>query len=159
MTPLRRLLVLGVNHLLDLDLITLSQELDERYAERGHVFARLAGENSVVIWANAGYGEINVGVWWNYCHERHPQANLQEPYRERFCSPSPLARRMHFRKFVGVTVGGHLERRDGKFFQGKRTGGLQSYIRRGEHLALASISDPEPKGFFHSSPPSWKASL
>ena len=144
MHPLRKLMVLALNDLVGRGLVSLA----DRDGESGHVVAEIAGRSSMVLWRDIGFGELILSVWWDYDHSRHPQADLDGAARERFQTPSPLAKRQHYRRFVGATVSGWIERRTGLHIQG--TGGrclFGVYARRGARQVLAAIPDPVPAGF------------
>jgi len=146
--PYRKLLVGAVNKLLIENRITLnSMDVDEEN-ERGYIFCKLFGNNSIVIWRNIGYGELHISLWWKYNHEKHPQANLDGNRKERFISAEPLAKRYHYPKFVGVVANCWLERRNGKYIQGvNREGILISYTRKGELKHLKELPILKPKGY------------
>jgi len=140
----RKLLVLATNELLKRNLISLDSEEDAR----GHVMATIAGENAVIMWRGIGWGELEISVWWKYDHAHHPQANLEGNAREEFKTSSPLAKRQHYPKFVGVTVSGWIERKTTKHLQGKKHDSLFAvYTRRGEKETLDALPDPIPDGF------------
>lgn len=115
--PYRNLLVAGINILLDKGLISLEYSPTDN--EDGHLFTDLFGYPSVVLWQDIGYEELRISVWWKYDHSQHPQANLSGNSRERFTTTSPLAKRQHYKKIVGVTATAWFERKTGKFIQGK----------------------------------------
>lgn len=115
--PYRNLLVAGINMLLDKNLISLNHSPTDE--EDGYLFTNIFGYPSVVIWQDIGYEELRISVWWKYDHSQHPQANLSGNRRERFSTTSPLAKRQHYKKFVGVTASAWLERKTAKFIQGK----------------------------------------
>jgi hypothetical protein len=148
--PHRKLLIWAVNKLVNdgqIKLVVSGKDQKDR-DEQGHLITQLFGEPTVIVWSNAGYEEVRVSVWWKYDHSRHPQANLQGNSRERFQTSAPLAKRQHYPKFVGVTVSGWLERKNGPHLQGKGSEGLfDIYTRRGEMPALEALPAPEPLGF------------
>jgi hypothetical protein len=137
----RKLLVLGINHLLQAGEITL----DEKEIPSGHVFVPIAGKPSVILWSSIGLGELRVSVWWNYDHEKHPQANLSGNYRENFTTSAPVAKRSKYSQFVGATASGWLERKEGKWLQGTGFHGIfDAYVRRDARNQLATLQDPTP---------------
>ncbi len=140
----RKLLVLAANHLLQNQLMSLNGSGgEEHYCE-----AVIAGRNSIIQWHDIGFQELRISVWWDYDHSRHPQANLTGNSKEQFRTPTPLANRQHYRRFVGATVSGWLERKNGKFLQGKGKRGLFDLYRRQEAIpTLEVLPVPEAKGF------------
>jgi hypothetical protein len=145
MDSLRKLLVLGTNELVRAKHIDLNGDTDVE----GVIDATLAGRPAKIMWRGIGYGEIQISVWWDYDHGSHPQANLQGNRRESFNTAAPLAKRQHYPKFVGAVAAGWLERRKGKYLQGKggRQGIFESYLRRDAQAALKALPDPKPTGF------------
>lgn len=140
----RKLLVLGLNHLLDHGLISL----DGNGGERGHCEAEIAGRPSMILWSDAGFQELRLSIWWNYDHSRHPQANLRGNSREEFRTSRPLAKSHRYREFVGATVSAWVERDQGKYLQGRAAKHLfDVYLRQGSKVALDALEDPVPKGF------------
>jgi hypothetical protein len=149
MNPFRKLLIASTNELLDRGLITLERK-DGKYShpDDGHLFVDLFGYPSVILWDDIGFEELRISVWWKYDHSMHPQASLTGNARERFSMSSPLASRNLYRKFVGVTVSGWLERRTSRHLQGKNQEALfDIYTRRGEKTGLADLPPVIPKGF------------
>ncbi len=143
MHPHRKLMVLGLNAALDAGLVSLDGK-DEPY---GHLITQLAGETSVVRWNGISGDELSLAVWWKYDHSHHPQANLKDNARERFHFDEPLAKRQHFPRFVGVVVGGWLERLTGRHLQGHGGDHLTTYTRRGERQSLEALPNPVPRGY------------
>lgn len=154
MNPYRKLLVLGLNEILSRGLLSLHWDGESRETS-SHIETTIAGYNSIVSWADAGFGEIRISVWWKYDHSKHPQANLTGSARETFSTQSPLAKRQHYPKFVGVVCSAWLERDTGKYLQGKGNGYLiEKYTRKGELEQLKLLPNPipqrfEPEGRFH----------
>ncbi len=147
MNPHRKLLVLGLNHVLENNLISLDWDKKTKL-ESGYVIAELAGETSAINWSDASFGEISFSVWWKYDHSKHPQANLTGNMKERFESSAPLANDIHYKKFVGAISSGWIERDTGKYLQGKANRGFQSkYIRRADLQEIKAMPNPVPKGF------------
>lgn len=143
----RKLLIAGMNELLNLQLISLNAPKNS-VEEHGHVFLEIFGYPSVVMWSDIGFEELRISVWWKYNHSLHPQANLTGNYKEKFNCASPLAKRQHYKKFVGITASGWLERRTGKYLQGKNNSGIfEIYTRRGEKEELEKFPIPQPKGY------------
>lgn len=137
-------MVLGLNEALRHGAVAL----DSTGEEEGHLFPVIADHPSVVSWNTISAGELRLSVWWKYDHSKHPQANLQGAQQERFRTSSPLAKPQHYPKFVGAVVSGWIERRTGKFVQGRGSEGLfDIYTRRGERENLDAISTPRPDGF------------
>lgn len=143
MHPYRKLMVLGLNAALDAGMVSLDGK-DEPYR---HLITQLAGETSVVRWHGISGDELSLAVWWKYDHSRHPQANLEGNARERFHFDEPLAKRQHFPRFVGVVVGGWLERQTARHLQGHGGQHLTTYTRRGERQALEALPNPVPRGY------------
>lgn len=147
MNPYRKLLVAGVNQLLDKKQISLDGK-KEGYSESGHIITDLFGYTTAIMWTDIGFEELRISVWWKYNHSLHPQANLKGSAQEKFRLQTPLAKRQHYKKFVGVVASGWLERKQGKYIKGERDRGfLKIYTRKGEKEELVSIPNPKPKGF------------
>jgi hypothetical protein len=148
--PYRKLLIAGTNELLKGCLITLNgKEGKYPHEDNGHVFLDLFGFPSVVLWSDISFEELRISVWWKYNHALHPQANLTGNSRESFSMSSPLASRLLYKNFVGVTVSAWLERRTGKHLQGSNQECLfDLYTRKGEKQALEKLPYPAPNGFF-----------
>lgn len=147
MNPYRKLLVFGLNEILSRGLLSLDWDgsSDE---STSHIEIQIAGHNSIVSWSGAGFGEVRISVWWKYDHNKHPQANLEGNARETFSTPSPLAKRQHYPKFVGVVCSAWLERDKGKYLQGKGSHHLiEKYTRKNELGNLKQIPNPIPNGF------------
>jgi hypothetical protein len=147
MNPYRKLLVLGLNEALNRDALSLLWD-GETKTKSGHFETVIAGENSIVSWADAGFGEIRLSVWWKYDHSKHPQANLLGSYRESFKTAAPLAKRSRYKEFVGVVCSVWLERDKGRYLQGHGNRYIhERYTRKGELVILKAIPDPVPNGF------------
>ena len=132
----RKLLILALNELLSRKLISL----DGHDEKSGYVIAELGGENTAITWFVLSDQELRISVWWKYDHSRHPQANLEGNAREKFITSSPVAKKQHYPKFVGVTVSGRLERKTGKHLQGTGHNRLfDIYTRRGEKAVLGEF--------------------
>lgn len=145
--PYRKLLIAATNELLNRNLISLNAQKDS-LDESGHAFLEIFGYPSVVMWDDIGFEELRISVWWKYNHSLHPQADLTGNFRENFNCASPLANRNHFKKFVGITVSGWLERKVGKYLQGKDNRGIfEIYTRKGEKVELEKMPVPAPNGF------------
>ena len=148
MDNLRKLLVLATNDLLERGLLSLDGKGVDQSDDRGHVSTELAGEPAIVMWQDAGFEEDRISVWWKYDHAQHPQANLEGNSREEFLTASPLAKSAAYPKFVGVVASAWLERKKGKYLQGKGRNHLfEIYVRRGEKGVLDAIPNPVPHGF------------
>lgn len=147
MNPYRKLLVAAVSKLLDEKQISLDGK-DESYSESGYIITDLCGYTAAIMWADIGYEELRISVWWKYDHALHPQANLTGNSRENFTSETPLAKRQLYKKFVGVVASGWLERKEGKYVQGEKSSAIFGlYTRKGEKEELERIPDQKPKGF------------
>ena len=146
--PYRNLLIAATNKLIEGKHISLRLENINEDKERGHVFLNLFGYKSVIIWRNIGRGELTISVWWKYDHSKHPQANLKANAKESFNLFQPLANKSHYKKFVGVTVSCWLERKSGKYIQGKnRERLIDIYTRRGELELLKNTPVQKPNGY------------
>lgn len=146
--PYRNLLVAAINELLKNDLISLDSNTDNKSKKDRHSFVTLLGFPSVIIWHDAGYEELKISVWWKYDHSNHPQANLTGNSRENFNLTSPLAKRQHYKKFVGILASGWLERKTGKYIQGKNNESIfDVYTRNGEKAALEKLPVQKPNNF------------
>lgn len=144
----RNLLVAAINELLKNELISLNSDDDNKLKKDGHSFVTLLGFPSVVLWQDIGYEEIRISVWWKYDHSNHPQSNLTGNSRENFTLPSPLAKRQHYKKFVGIVVSGWLERKTGKYIQGKNNESIfDVYTRSGEKTELEKLPVQKPNNF------------
>ncbi|MDL5405651.1 hypothetical protein [Enterobacter hormaechei] len=155
MTPLHRLAIMAVNELLSCNAITLeAPSADGRPGgDTGHIHTQLAGKPTVINWHDIGHGELRISVWWDYDHSKHPQAYPELPdgasTKECFTTASPLAKRQHYPKFVGVTLSFWLERKNGKWIQcqdGTFTG-FERYIRKGMQSELDALPAVTPAGF------------
>ena len=83
-----------------------------------------------------------------YDHNAHPQAELRGNSRENFNNTSPLAKRAYYKKFVGITATGWLERKTGQYLMGKERDGIfDIYTRKGEKTQLEEIPTQKPLGF------------
>lgn len=143
MDKYRKLLVMALNELLHRDVISLEQPGPD-----GHIEARLANETCMIIWREIGCEEAQVSVWWKYDHVQHPQAELSGNQRESFRSSLPLAPKSKFPLFIGAAVSGWLERRTGKYLQGKGRDYLfDVYTRAGEAEILEALPEPVAQCF------------
>jgi len=146
--PYRNLLVAATNLLLQEKLISLEYNKEIERSESGHIITTLFNYTTVIIWNNIGYGELSISVWWKYNHDNHPQANLKGNAKERFRTLSPLAKRQHYKKFVGVVASCWLERKDGKFLQGeKRKCIFDVYTRQNDKQELENLPVQIPNGY------------
>jgi len=147
MTALRNLLVIATNYLINQNLLTLNSD-SKLEDEKGYVITEIAGKKSVINWQDVGFGEIRISIWWDYCHENHPQANLEGNKKERFQMSKPLAKSRHYPKFVGAMASGWLERTTDKHLQGYRNNGLyDTYVRRQNKDELQRVPKAKPIGF------------
>lgn len=147
MNPYRKLLVIGLNEILRQNIFSLDWDGASKL-ESGHLEMMIAGHRSKVLWQDAGFGEVAVAVWWKYDHDKHPQANLEGNAREAFTTPSPLANKRSFPKFVGAVASAWLERDKGKYLQGKGSGHIfERYMRKGEKALLQNMPNPVPQSF------------
>lgn len=141
----RKLLVLGLNTLLERGLISLDPDVE---VVQGHLLVDLAGEPAAIMWHGISGDEVSLSVWWKYDHSQHPQAELQGNRRESFHGPAPLAKEQHYPKFVGAVASAWVERRTAPHLQGYGAKGFAAkYCRRGEVKQLHAISTPVPLGF------------
>lgn len=150
MNPYRKLLIAGINELLNRRLIALNVKDDDVDSEneKGYVLVNLFEQPSVIIWRNIEFEELLISVWWKYNHDLHPQANLTGNAKENFNGSSPLAKRNLYKNFVGVTASGWLERRTSKHLQGKGNNCiLDVYTRNGERSEIENLPCPQPNGF------------
>lgn len=146
--PYRNLLVAATNLLLQEKLISLEYNKEIERSESGHIITTLFNYTTVIIWNNIGYGELSISVWWKYNHDNHPQANLKGNTKERFRTLSPLAKRQHYKKFVGVVASCWLERKDGKFLQGKKRKCIfDIYTRQNDKQELENLPIQTPNGY------------
>lgn len=147
MTPLRNLLVIATNHLVENGYINLDSTNDKG-EPKGHTFTEIAGKKTVIIWQGITCEEIRISVWWDYDHEKHPQANLEGMHKEKFQTSRPLAKSQHYPKFIGAMASGWLERKTNKHLQGKDDKNLfDTYIRRTSKSELESIPKAKAVGF------------
>lgn len=145
--PYRKLLVAGINLLLEKDLISLDGE-NTKYSEEGNIQSSLLGHNSLIRWRDIGFQELEISVWWKYNHQLHPQANLQGNAKESFSLTTPLAKRQHYKKFVGIVASGWFERKNGKYIQGEGKRAIfDIYTRKGEKKALETTLVYQPEHF------------
>ena len=150
MNEYRKIIVLGINEIVQSELISLNVNgnhiPDEK--EFGHIFADLANVPSVILWENIGYDELQVSVWWNYDHRKNPLADSLGYAKEQFLALSPIANRRHYPKFVGATVTAWLERKNGLYIQGSGNKGLtETYMRQTDRSQLQALPTPVPKGY------------
>lgn len=146
--PYRNLLVAAVNALVAGKHISLYPNSINSEQENGHIFHSLLGEPSVILWSNRGFDELLISVWWKYDHSKHPQANLEGDAKESFNLREPLAKKQHYKKFVGVVTSCWLERRNGKYLQGENQDYIAViYTRKGELAKLKEIPAQKPNGY------------
>lgn len=151
--PYKNLLVAAINKLIEEKYISLDLEGVNELEENGHVFVEIFEQKSVILWSNRGFGELYISVWWKYNHSKHPQANLGGKSKENFRLSHPLAKRFHYREFVGVVASCWLERKNSKHIQGERGEYITVYYsRRGEKEILLEVPKQEPNGFETSGP-------
>ena len=149
MDSYRKLLVLGMNEAIKQGRISLAAPAGNGPTdEDGHLFAGIAGYPSVILWESISYGELRVSVWWNYDHSKHPQAGSPGDACESFDLSRPLANRVQYRKFVGATASGWLERKTGMHLMGRgRRCVFDTYLRADMRKKLHAIPDPKPEGY------------
>jgi hypothetical protein len=153
LNPYRNLIVAATNELIIGKHISLSPDNIDPEQENGHIFLNLFGQPSVILWSNRGFDELLISVWWKYDHSKHPQANLEGNAKENFTTTEPLAKKQHYKKFVGVVVRCWLERRSGKYLQGENQDYISiAYTRRGELANLKEIPTQKPNGYKSSGP-------
>lgn len=143
----RKLLVYAVNELLTAGLVSLDdvKEVDECDS---HVhFAEIAGRPSAILWRGIGHEELRIAIWWDFDRERYegywPQGQAHKYNSAGLLVPKNLRSQM-----VGATAAGWLERRDGKWLQGK--GGeaiLWRYLRTGSKELIDNLPTPAPLGY------------
>ncbi|WP_343328391.1 hypothetical protein [Polaribacter staleyi] len=151
--PYRNLLVGAVNKLIEQNYISLDLGDVNEENEEGHIFCKIFGYSSVIIWRNIGFGELHISIWWKYNHNNHPQVNLKGNQKENFNLSQPLAKRNHYPKFVGVVVNCWLERKKGKYIQGtNRESIFDTYTRKGELKHLKELPILKPNGYEISGP-------
>lgn len=144
----RKLLILGINQLLEKGLIRFEYTEEESRGEGGYITTAIAGETSIVSWAPIGSGELRISVWWKFDIDKHPQANLSGAQQEKFLTSSPLAKSQHYPKFVGATASGWLERERGRYLMGKGSESIfEKYLRKGEKQVLEMVPTPAPNGY------------
>ncbi|MDX3806560.1 MAG: hypothetical protein QHC89_09175 [Bosea sp. (in: a-proteobacteria)] len=149
MHELRKIMVLGLNEAVKQGRIFMdAPPTDAPTDEDGYLMTDIAGRPAVVNWDSLSSGEMRISVWWDYDHSKHPQADASGNARESFLQSQPLANENHYRRFVGVTVSGWLERKTGKHLQGKGKEHLfEVYMRRGSKELLQKLPDPKPIGY------------
>jgi len=150
MNPYRNLLAHATNALLADGMISLNANEDDRKLdeEDGYWMGELLGESTVISFHNIGFNELRVSVWWKYNHDAHPQANSSGNSKELFLTSLPLAKRTHYSKFVGVCASAWLERKNGKYLQGRGKRGIHdTYCRRGEMRCLGLLPQAMPHGY------------
>ena len=146
--PYRNLLVAAINKLIEEKHISLAFEGTNQREDEGHVFIELFNQNSVIIWRDIGFGELQISVWWKYNNDKHPQVDLEGECKENFRLTKPLARKRFYREFVGVVVSCWLERKDSKHIQGKNREHISiHYSRRRELESLKELPEQKPKGY------------
>lgn len=148
MNPYRKLLVHGVNELIKLKKIKLDDEPTHEESKNLYCECVIYGYKSIVVCNEISHGEIQVSVWWKYNHDKHPQANSIGRSKESFNLSSPLAKRSHYPKFVGIVCSAWLERKTNKHLQGTGNEFIHDrYTRKGELNELKRLSNPVPNGF------------
>jgi len=145
----RKLLVLGGNEAVRRgELSLVAPEGDAPIDEDGHLFADIAGYPSVVMWNSISVGELRISVWWDYDHLKHPQAEASGNARESFKLSQPLAKKVHYPKFVGATASAWLERKTGTHLQGHGKRNIfDTYLRTDMREKLRAVPDPKPEGY------------
>ncbi|MHA6689445.1 hypothetical protein [Devosia sp. A449] len=133
----------AINILLDRSLIAWSP-IHLRPPKHGHIAVELAGQPSVIVWHDVGYGELSISVWWRfdyeaYCRRASPIAN--------FATTLPAASRTRYPQFVGAAASVWLERKDGLFVQGTPALLFDVYTRKGVEKELSELPWEEPRGF------------
>ncbi|WP_321324964.1 hypothetical protein [Thiomicrorhabdus sp.] len=147
MNPYRKLVTLALNKAIESGKISLNWDNKERQ-ESGYLITSIAGENTVINWSDASFGEIRISVWWNYDHNQHPQANMRAPYKECFQTSLPLAKRQRYKEFVGIVCSAWIERDSGRHIQGYGNESIfDRYTRKGELQKVKVLPNPEPLGF------------
>lgn len=148
MNAYRKLLVLGINELLERGLIRFDYTEEESRGDGGHITATIAGETSEILWEPIGSGELRISIWWKFEVDKHPQVNLTGAQRESYRCATPLAKSQHYPKFIGAMASGWLERERGRYLMGKGTERMtNTYMRRGEKPILDAIPTPVPNGY------------
>lgn len=149
MNEFRKLLVAGLNEAVKLGKVSLDCPDEDVYTEEGgHFMTEIGGYPSVVLWQSIGFGELRFSVWWNYDHSKHPQANAKGNALEQFLLDKPLAKEIHYPKFVGAFACGWIERKTDKCIQGNGQRGIyKRYLRSDMRKILKEMPDPIPQGF------------
>lgn len=146
MNPYRKLLVSAVNALLDRGEISLDSDdvcscVDfDRMCCIGHsIKCEIFGCESVINYTHISFGEVRINIWWDF---------QGEEYNETLKTDTPVVRRSELKNHVAVCVGGWLERKTGKYLQGRKTEAvLMRYRRKGELSKLNQLKAPKCHGF------------
>ncbi len=147
MNPLRKLAVIGLNEIINRGLLSLYWDGKSKIID-GYIETMIAGKNSIVLYQDAGFGEVTIAVWWNYVHSKHPQADSKGNFKECFSAPSPLAKKHLYRYFVGAVAAFWLERENGPYLQGEGYKHMPArYTRHDAKEVLKMLPNPKANGF------------
>jgi len=143
-TPFRNLIIHGVNRALASGQLSL----EPGDIAPGHMFTSIGDRQSVVLWADAGAGEVRLSVWWDYDDARYRKLHSRAAIAEPFLKSEPLVSRASYPLFVGATASGWLERTEGRHLQGRGNRGIFGrYLRHSNLNALATLPLAIPDGF------------
>jgi len=139
----QKLLIEAINILMDRSLITWSPQ-HSMPPTHGHIVTDVAGQTSVILWHDAGYGELSISVWWQFDIEAYLG---RWPVHASFSTTLPAVKRSRYPKLVGATASVWLERKEGLFIQGEPMQTFDVYTRKGVEKALADLPDVQSIGF------------
>lgn len=146
MNPYRKLVTIALNKAIEAGKISLDWSGQKQ--ESGFLTTIIAGKNTVINWSDVGFGEIRISVWWDYEHDKHPQAHMEGQYKETFQTSEPLAKKQRYKDFVGIVCSAWIERDSGRYIQGYGNDSIfDRYTRRGEIEKIKSLLNPTPNGF------------
>ncbi len=141
MNPYRKLFVLALNHLLENKIFDLDWNVSSSH-DNGFAEANIAGKYTVINWHDHGHGEVYLTVWWNYDISKDPRSKERNEFQY------PPAHKSRYSEFVSIVASIYLERKDGKWLQGRGSDYInKTYTRKGDLEILKAIPDPTPNGF------------
>ena len=141
-----KLMVIALNKAISTGEIDLNGKSGEANL-RGHIETEIDGLPTVINWFDAGYDELRVTVWWDYCPELMPTWRKKHIGKFEQGTVPGVARRF-FSHILGACGSCYLERRSGKFITGG-TGNqfFDVYVRESTAYRIDGIHPEEPQGY------------
>ncbi|MEJ8296138.1 hypothetical protein WKI45_25250 [Delftia tsuruhatensis] len=133
----RKLLVYGLNLLIERDLVSLNPDVE---LVDGVLQCDIGERNSALIWRDINGDEFQLTVWWDYDRSASPR-------EDSFKGPLPLAKPQRYPEFVGAISSGWVARRKIPFIQGYGHDLAEKYTRRESARFLHELRNPTPLGF------------